>query len=124
MREAHDLASWRKDIDAIREEVDFDVLKEFAAVGTCALDFHQALQPRLHHVLNAACIHAVVVDPVRENAHFVNAVHFFGSDLILDGGAVGADNGGVQTSVAVCLGDGDKVFKAVMNGLIELMQGA
>ena len=45
LREAYDLASRRKDIDAIREEVDFDVLKEFAAVGTSTLDFHQALQP-------------------------------------------------------------------------------
>ena len=45
LREAYDLTSRRKDIDAIREEVDFDVLKEFAAVGTSTLDFHQALQP-------------------------------------------------------------------------------
>ena len=38
LREAYDLTSRRKDIDAIREEVDFDVLKEFAAVGTSTLD--------------------------------------------------------------------------------------
>ena len=61
---------------------------------------------------------------MRENAHLVDAVHLFGADLILHGSAVGADYGGVKTSVAVGLRDGDEVLEAVVNGFVELMKGA
>lgn len=64
LRQAYDLASRREDIDAIREEVNLDIFKELTAISTGTLNFHQTLQPGLHHVLDAAGIHAVVVDPV------------------------------------------------------------
>ena len=124
MRQAHDLASRSEDIDAIREEVDLDVFKELTAISTGTLNFHQTLQPGFHHVLDAAGIHAVVVDPVRKNAHLVNAVHFFRTNLVLNRSAVGTDDGGVKTSVSVSFRYSNEVFEAVVHRLIELVQGA
>ena len=74
--------------------------------------------------MDTAGIHAVVVDPVRKNAHLVNTVHFFRTNLVLNRGAVRTDNGCVKTSVTVCFRDRNEVFEAVVNWLIELVQGA
>ena len=65
-----------------------------------------------------------VVEPVNENPVFVDAMHLFRSDLVLDRRAVRPDDCGVKALVAVRFWYGNEVLKAGVYGLIELMESA
>ena len=65
-----------------------------------------------------------VVEPVNENAVFVDTVHFLCSYLKLNRRAVWTNHCRVQTLVAVRLRDGNKVLKARMNGFETAMKGS
>ena len=51
-------------------------------------------------------------------------MHVFGANLVFNRRAIWANHGRMNTLVAIHLWNGNKVFKATMNGLIERMQGA
>ena len=59
---------------------------------------------------------------MRQNAFFGNAVHLFSTDLVFDRSARRADDRRMQALVAVSLRNGDKVFKAAIDGFVEFMQ--
>ena len=123
-RKRHDASLRRKDVDAVGEKVDLDVVEEFRAVLTCALNFEKALEPRRGARLHVGRVGVLMVEPEREDAVFVDAVHFFRTDLVLNGRSGRADHGRVQALVAVRLRDRDEVLEAVMHGLVERMKGA
>ena len=119
-RKRHDAALRGKDVDAVGEEVDLDVVEELGTVLARTLNFKEALQPRRSAGLHVVRVGVLMVEPVREDAVFVDAVHFFRTDLVLNGRP---DHGRVQTLIAVCLWDRNEVLEAVMDGLVEGMQG-
>ena len=119
-----DLALRREGVESVGEEVDLDVLDELAAVLTCALNFHQALEPGGGAGLDVARVKVVLEHPLREDAVFGDLMHLLGADLEFDGSTVGADHGRVQALVTVELRNGDEVLEAAVDGLVESVQGA
>ena len=67
---------------------------------------------------------ARLVEPVGGDAVVGHGLHLAGADLHLDGHAAGAEQGGMQALVAVCLGDGDIVLETPGHRLVEVMHHA
>ncbi len=113
------------DVNRIGEQVNFDVLQEFCGVTRLALNIQQGLQPAVCALLQIVQGDVVFfVQPVRSHAFFGHVVHFAGAELELDGGAVGANQGGVQGLVAIHFRDGNIVLEFARYGAIQLVQGA
>ena len=84
-RERHDLALRREDVDLIREQVALDMFEKFLGVARLRLNLEQALQPavclllRFGNVELATCL----VEPMRRDASFGDAVHVLSANLRL-----------------------------------------
>ena len=125
-RQRHDLALRREHVDLVREEVALDVLEEFLRVAGFRLDLEQALQPARRFALRLGEIEfaARLVQPVRGDARFGDAVHVVRADLHFQRRAERAEQRRVQRLVAVGLGDGDVVLELAGDGLVQLVQHA
>ena len=121
----NNLAFGRMDVNRIGEQVNFDMLQEFCGVTRLALNIQQGLQPAVCALLQVVQGDVVFfVQPMRGHAFFGHVVHFAGAELELDGGAVGANQGGVQGLVAIHFRDGNVVLEFARYGAIQLVQGA
>ena len=104
------------------------MFQEFDRTAGRLLHIEQAAQPfarrpvRLERVLRIVA--ARLVQPVRGDAGFGEAVHIGGADLDLDGDAVRAEQGGVQGLVPVAFRDRDVVLEAPGHRLVEIVQQA
>src|SRR5690554_1205195 len=128
LRQLHDIAAGRENVDIVREQVVLDVLDELQRVTGMALHLEQTLDP-LPGAGVAAFGNGVIglpslIEPVGGNAIVGHGLHFAGADLHLDGHAVITEQGGMQALVAVGLGDGDVVLEAPRYRLVEVMDYA
>src|SRR5690606_16149013 len=124
-RQRDDLAARGEYIDGVREQVDLDVLEEFAGIARLALDVEQRLQPLVRALLKVVERHVgALVQPVRRHAFFGNVVHVARAELEFHGRAIRPHQRGVQRLVAVDLGNGDVVFELAGHRPVQLVQRA
>ena len=88
-------------------------MEQVAGVLADALVFQQLADPGQALVQLIVAIQPFLVLPVGGNAILCLFIHLAGADLHLKGDALVADDGGVQALVAVGLGGGDIILKAV-----------
>ena len=113
-----------KDEDFVGEEVHLQGADILFGVGVL-LVFQQAADPG-KGLLGAQLLlaHALLVLPVGGHAVFGHVVHVPGTDLDLEGDALGADDRGVKGLVHVGLGGADIVLEAAQNGLVHVVDAA
>ena len=110
-----------EDEHLVVEHIDFQGLHIFFRVGILL-----ALQQTAHpfKVLFGAGTGALLVFPVGGDAVFGGLVHLPGADLHLEGDALRADDGGVQTLVHIGLGGGDVILEPAGNQIKEVVNMA
>jgi hypothetical protein len=115
----------REDVDLVGEEVHLDVLEELLRIARLVLNLEKRLQPAMRLFLQLGeLVGVVLVEPVRGDARFGDAVHVLGADLHFEGHAVRSDEIGMQRLVAVRLRNRNVVLELAGNGLVERVQGA
>jgi hypothetical protein len=124
-------ALWRETENLVPEQFKLGVFKEFLRLialgnvrdGVAKPGIGTALAGQAFAVGNQA----VLVERVRGNAEFGDAVHVEGADLQFDALLLGPDNGGVERAVIVLLGRGDIVLETARHhapGRMDDAQGA
>ena len=104
-----------------RQKVTLQIVEQVAGILAQALVFQQLADPCQTVVQLIVAFAAFLVLPVGGNAVLSLLVHFAGADLHLKGDALVPDDGGVQALVAVGLGGGDIVLKAVGQWVVHIM---
>jgi len=99
-------------------------VEQVAGIFAQALVFQQLADPCQTVVQLIVAFAALLVLPVGGNAVLGLLVHFAGADLHLKGDALVPDDGGVQALVAVGLGGGDIILKAVGQRVVHIMDEA
>ena len=122
-RHRHDLTLGRKDINRIREQINFHMLPKLSCITVFVLDVQQRLQPLRAHSLSLPRILRALglVEPMRGDASFGNHVHGLGAYLKLNVRSRRPNQGGVQRLVTVEFADGDMVLETPGKRFIELV---
>src|SRR4030095_593582 len=94
------LSFWREDVDLLWIQVYFEVLNELVGVPDFLLDFQKLAQPLEMPLVPVVADAPFLVFPMRCNALFGVAVHFFRTDLNLKWHSKLADNRGLQRLIA------------------------
>ena len=114
-RQHNDLAFGRESVNLFRIEIDLKGGKKFGRIRHIALPFNYLSQPRQPlFVLGGDW--AVLILPVRRDAFFRHAVHFFGADLHFERRTLLGDHRGMQRLVKIWTRHGDEVFDSPGNG--------
>ena len=123
-RQIDNIALGGEDEDAIVEDIQLHFIDEFSARFGAFLDFHQFLHPRrLLGVFSFIATQAFVTPMSRDTVERF-FVHLHGADLKFGNFVVRAEDGGVQTAVAVRFGDGDIILDAFRHRFPEGVDNA
>ena len=95
----------------VLEHLELGVLEEFLGSGGLLEDLQEAAQPVVLPAVGRPS--RLLVGPVRRDAELGHLVHLARADLHLDAPALGAENRGVQGTIAVRLGRADEVLEAL-----------
>ena len=106
----HDqVALWRKTEDLVLKHLELGVLEEFFGIGRVIENFEEFSDPP---ILAAIGDGVLLVGPVRGNPEIRHLPHLSVAYLGLDTLLLGADDGRVQSAIAVWLREGDVVLEA------------
>jgi hypothetical protein len=108
--------------DLVLEHLELGMLEELLRPRGMLEDIEQLAQPAI--LLAVDLGGALLVAPMRGNAHLGDLVHAVGADLHLDAHALWADDTGVERLVAVRLRCRDVVLEAAGDHRILAVDGA
>ena len=125
-RQRHDLALGSEDVDFLGKQVALDVLEKLLRVARLGLNLEQALQPAMRLQLRFGDVDLAIglVQPVRRDARFGDAMHVLRADLRFQRRAERSEQRRVQRLVAVRLRDRDVVLEFARNRLVQAVQYA
>ena len=116
-----DIALGGKGEHLFRQKVALEIVEQVAGILAQALVLQQLADPCQTVVQLIVAFAALLVLPVGGNAVLGLLVHFAGADLHLKGDALVPDDGSVQALIAVGLGGGDIIFKAVGQRVVHIV---
>ena len=132
MRQVDEVAARREAEHLVLEHLQLGILEEFLGARRLLQDFQQFPQPAVLRPLGAAG--PLLVVPVGGDTALGHLVHFVGPDLDLDALALGAEDAGMDRTVAVRLRRADVVLEAPRHhrigavddaeNLVDLLDGA
>ncbi len=121
-RQRDEIAFGREAEHLVLEHLELGVLEEFFRTGGMLQDIQQLAQPAV--LPSVDLVRALLIGPVRGDAHLGDIVHLAGADLHLDAQAMRADDAGVERLVVVGLRGRDEVLEAARDHRIAAVQHA
>ena len=123
--QAHDFARRREYEHFGGRKVDLEFVEEFARVFRLFLPVDHLAQPGDLAIERGIGLRAFfLIAPVRGDAVFAHAVHFFSTNLHFERTGGGTDDRGMQALVHIELRHGDIVFETARHGVPQRMHGA
>ena len=115
----HDLSTRCKNIDFVREQVDFDAFDKFQRIACRLLHFEQSFNPLAGtHLGNIGVVLIAFIKPVSGDTVIRHILHVVSTNLDFNRHTMHASQNSVKGLIAIGFGNGNVVFKFARNRLV------